>query len=83
LLIEDEELIRETAALALTEEGYDVNHGGGRKTALKSLLLSFKPPPNQDSTPELQPDLVISGLQCCSNINGFLILAGSAVLLGG
>jgi two-component system phosphate regulon response regulator PhoB len=66
LLIEDEELIRETVALALTEEGYDVTTVADGKTALEILRLN---PPNQDITPGLQPDLVILDLML-PNING-------------
>ena len=66
LLIEDEELIRETVALALTEEGYDVTTVADGKTALEILRLN---PPNQESTPELLPDLVILDLML-PNING-------------
>ncbi len=66
LLIEDEELIRETVALALTEEGYDVTTVADGKTALEILRLN---PPNPESTPELLPDLVILDLML-PNING-------------
>ena len=66
LLIEDEELIRETVALALTEEGYDVTTVADGKTALEILRLN---PQNQESTPGLQPDLVILDLML-PNING-------------
>jgi len=66
LLIEDEELIRESVALALPEEGYDVPTVADGKTALEILRLN---PPNQDITPGLQPDLVILDLML-PNING-------------
>ena len=67
LLIEDEELIRETVALALTEEGYDVTTVADGKIALEILRLNPQNPP--DSTPGLQPDLVILDLML-PNING-------------
>ncbi|MCY7407774.1 MAG: response regulator transcription factor, partial [Alkalinema sp. CAN_BIN05] len=66
LLIEDEELIRETVALALTEEGYDVTTVADGKIALEILRIN---PQSQDSTPGLQPDLVILDLML-PNING-------------
>lgn len=67
LLIEDEELIRETVALALTEEGYQVTTVADGKIALEILRLNPQNPP--DSTPGLQPDLVILDLMLPS-ING-------------
>ena len=67
LLIEDEELIRETVALALTEEGYDVTTVADGKIALEILRLNPQNPP--DNTPGLQPDLVILDLML-PNING-------------
>ena len=67
LLIEDEELIRETVALALTEEGYEVTTVADGKIALEILRLNPQNPP--DSTPGLQPDLVILDLML-PNING-------------
>ncbi len=66
LLIEDEELIRETVALALTEEGYNVTTVADGKIALEILRLN---PQSQDVTPGLQPDLVILDLML-PNING-------------
>lgn len=67
LLIEDEELIRETVALALTEEGYDVTTVADGKIALEILCLN--PQNSADRAPGLQPDLVILDLML-PNING-------------
>lgn len=67
LLIEDEELIRETVALALTEEGYEVTTVADGKIALEILRLNLQTP--LDGTPGLQPDLVILDLML-PNING-------------
>ncbi len=67
LLIEDEELIRETVALALTEEGYDVTTVADGKTALE--ILHINPQNPVDSPLRLHADLVILDLML-PNING-------------
>ncbi len=68
LVIEDEELIRETVALTLTEEGYEVMTIADGKTALEILQLQGNNP-SSSAKPEFQPDLVILDLML-PNING-------------
>jgi two-component system, OmpR family, phosphate regulon response regulator PhoB len=68
LVIEDEELIRETVALTLTDEGYEVMTIADGKQALEVLQLQG----NSAATslqPTFKPDLVILDLML-PNING-------------
>ncbi|OUC14318.1 MAG: DNA-binding response regulator [Alkalinema sp. CACIAM 70d] len=78
LIIEDEELIRETVALALTEEGYEVTVASDGRTALEILQASALVGAGGSSVtygsasqtaPREQPDLIILDLML-PNING-------------
>ncbi len=68
LVIEDEELIRETVALALTDEGYEVVTIADGKQALEVLQLQGNSPTESTQSP-FEPDLVILDLML-PNING-------------
>jgi two-component system, OmpR family, phosphate regulon response regulator PhoB len=68
LVIEDEELIRETIALTLIEEGYEVLTIADGKSALE--ILQFQGNPTVEANaPNFQADLVILDLML-PNING-------------
>lgn len=68
LVIEDEELIRETVGLTLTEEGYEVMTIGDGKTALEVLQLQSNHPPT-DPASIFSPDLIVLDLML-PNTNG-------------
>jgi two-component system, OmpR family, phosphate regulon response regulator PhoB len=69
LVIEDEELIRETIALALQEEGYEVTMIADGRTALERLQLNAIAGAEVRSAPPPAPDLIILDLML-PNING-------------
>ncbi|MBD2327166.1 response regulator transcription factor [Alkalinema sp. FACHB-956] len=77
LIIEDEELIRETVALALTEEGYEVTVAADGRAALEILQASALVGAGGSSAysnvnqtaPREQPDLIILDLML-PNISG-------------
>ncbi|MBW4420440.1 MAG: response regulator transcription factor [Myxacorys californica WJT36-NPBG1] len=60
LVVEDEDLIRETIALALTEEGYDVTAASNGRQALDLLQASLGKP--SSAAPRVVIDLIILDL---------------------
>jgi two-component system, OmpR family, phosphate regulon response regulator PhoB len=69
LVIEDEELIRETIALTLQEEGYEVTMVADGRTAMEVLQLNAIAGMDVKSAPPPVPDLIILDLML-PNING-------------
>ncbi len=69
LVIEDEELIRETIALTLQEEGYEVTMVADGRAAMEALQLNAIAGADVRSAPAPAPDLIILDLML-PNING-------------
>ncbi|MGF1513633.1 MAG: winged helix-turn-helix domain-containing protein [Elainellaceae cyanobacterium] len=68
LVVEDEEVIRETIALALAEEGYDVHTAADGSSALEAIGHMIRDG-GQAGEDGVQPDLIILDLML-PNING-------------
>ncbi len=68
LVVEDEEVIRETVALALTEEGYDVQTVADGSSALEAIGHLIRDG-SQEKENRIRPDLIILDLML-PNING-------------